>query len=126
MSVWDAKHPAPAGGEEYERSLLKCMTDDATRQLSKLVPIDEKSLAAFRKTAGGAWQVIIDRGVSKPADVEFQQIGDTAKHEKFLQKKGLLRYKPDKEEIPIVILLPAGETAPHGNLARSSRKGRII
>ena len=110
LAVWDAKHPAPAGGEEYERSLLKYMTDDATRQLNKLVPTDEKSLANFRKIVGGAWQVIIDRGVSKPADVEFQQVGETAKHDKFLQKKGLLRYKPDKEEIPIVILLPAGET----------------
>jgi hypothetical protein len=86
------------------------MTDDASRQLNKLFPTDDKSLAAYRKIVGGGWQVIIDRGISKPADVEFQQVGETAKHDKFLQKKGLLRYKPAKEEIPIVILLPAGET----------------
>src|SRR5439155_6147250 len=89
LTVWDDKHPQPVGGEEYERSLLKLMTDDWQRQLNKLVPKDEKSLAAYRQIVEGAWQVMIDRGVAKPAEIEFQQVGATSKRDKFLEKKGL-------------------------------------
>jgi len=28
MSVWDEKHPQPPGGDEYERALLKWITED--------------------------------------------------------------------------------------------------
>jgi hypothetical protein len=111
MTVWDDKHPAPAGGEEYERSLLRTMTEDSQRQLAKLVPHDDKSRSAFRHVVGISWDVLIGRGVSKAADVEFQQVGDTVKREKFLQKKGLLRYKPGKEELPTIVLEPRGETS---------------
>jgi hypothetical protein len=109
-TVWDEKHPKPAGGEDYERKLLKTMTDDADRQLANLVPRDEKSLVEFRRVVGGAWETIIGRGVSKPSYVEFQQVGETARHDKYLEKTGLLRFKPAHEELPIVILQPLGET----------------
>jgi hypothetical protein len=112
MTVWDSKHPRPRGGEDYERQLLRIMTEDSQRQLAKLVPADEKSLTNFRHTVGDAWQVMIDRGISKPGDVEFQQINGTIKpdHENFIGKKGLLRYKPEQEEIPAIVLMPKGET----------------
>jgi hypothetical protein len=109
-TVWDEKHAKPAAGEDYERSLLKIMTVDTDRQLAKLVPHDEKSLAKFRDVVGGAWEILIGRGVSKPAQVEFQQVGETKRHDKYLEKAGLLRFKPAHEELPIVILQPLGET----------------
>ncbi len=34
MSVWDAHHPKPAGGDDYERSLLRWITEDSERQLA--------------------------------------------------------------------------------------------
>ncbi len=52
----------------------------------------------------------IRRDVSKASAVEFQQVGDTIRREKFLQKKGKLRYKPGQEELPTLILEPRGET----------------
>ena len=36
MSVWDADHPRPAGGEDFERDLVARMTDDAARQIADL------------------------------------------------------------------------------------------
>jgi hypothetical protein len=112
MTVWDQKHPRPRSGEDYERELLRTMTDDSQRQLEKLIPTDQKSVANFRRVVGGAWQIIIDRGISKPGDVEFQQINGTIKFERenFIGKKGLLRYKPEQEEIPAIVLMPKGET----------------
>ena len=38
MSVWDAQHPLPPGGPDYERSLLRRMTDDSRRQIEALAP----------------------------------------------------------------------------------------
>ncbi len=109
-TVWDEKHPKPSGGEECERRLLRTMTIDSDRQLKKLLPHDDKSLAEFRRVVGGAWEAIIGRGISKPSQVEFEQLGETARHEKYLEKKGLLRFKPAHEELPIVVLQPPGET----------------
>jgi hypothetical protein len=109
-TVWDEQHPKPAGGEDYERSLLRWMTADADKQLTKLIPHDEKSLKDYRRVMRAAWNVIIDRGITKTADVEFLQVGETANHESYLEKRGLLRYKPHSEENPIVILQPLGET----------------
>jgi hypothetical protein len=110
LTVWDDKHPRPTGGEEYERGLLHAMTEASQQQLAKLIPHDEKSLSAFRHVVGDAWDILIGRDVSKPADVEFQQVGDTLRREKFLQKKGLLHYKPKDEVLPMVLLQPRGET----------------
>ena len=86
------------------------MTDDSNRQLAKLAPHDQKTLSAFRHVIGGGWDILIGRGMSKPADIEFEQVDETVRHEQFLQKKGLLRYKPAHEEVPIVVLQPRGET----------------
>jgi hypothetical protein len=38
MTVWDAKHPKPSGGPDYERALLKWITADAEQQIAKLIP----------------------------------------------------------------------------------------
>src|SRR5262249_54223915 len=83
---------------------------DSQRQLAKLIPHDDKSWSTFRHIVGDAWDVLIGRDVSKASKVEFQQVGDTVRREKYLQKKGLFRYKSDKEEFPAVILEPRGET----------------
>ncbi len=110
LTVWDDAHPKPAGGEDYERSLLKTMTGDAERQLHALIPRDEKSLREFRRVVGSAWETLLGRGISRPSQVEFEQMGETAKHEKYLLKKGVLRYKPAHEETPVIVLQPLGET----------------
>ena len=61
LTVWDASHPKPAGGGDYERALLKIMTDDADRQISALTPSDSASLARFREVVGGGVDVILGR-----------------------------------------------------------------
>lgn len=63
MSVWDEKHPKPAGGDDYERSLLGWITQDSERQMTALVPKDSKSLARYRQVVGGAVDVMIGRQV---------------------------------------------------------------
>ena len=38
MSVWDDSHPRPPSGPDYERSLLRWMTEDANKQIGALRP----------------------------------------------------------------------------------------
>ncbi len=58
-SVWDAAHPAPAGGPGHERALLAWLTADASASLRALEPHDDASSRAWRDTVGGAWEVML-------------------------------------------------------------------
>ncbi len=51
MSVWDAAHPAPEGGGDFERKLLSWWSDDAAAQLG----------ATFEKIARPAVEAIFQR-----------------------------------------------------------------
>jgi hypothetical protein len=52
LSVWDAAHPAPPGGDDFERKLLRWWHDDAQAQLAKS-PVD------FERVARPAWRAMI-------------------------------------------------------------------
>jgi dienelactone hydrolase len=51
LSVWDAQHPAPAGGAEFEKKLLRWWSDDSDKTL----------VADFEKTARPALDAIFAR-----------------------------------------------------------------
>jgi hypothetical protein len=52
LTVWDAAHPAPAGGDDFERKLLHWWNDDAQAQLGK-------SPDNFEKYARSGWKSLI-------------------------------------------------------------------
>jgi dienelactone hydrolase len=52
LTVWDAQHPQPPKGDEFERKLLRWWTDDAEAQL-------KKSPEDFEKIARPAWKALI-------------------------------------------------------------------
>ena len=105
MTVWDATHPKPAVGGDYERSLLKIMTDDAERQISALVPGDSASLAHFRQVVGGAIDVMIGRSLPAAEALELKPIS-SSEHVQYTEEACLLRNKTEGEELPVVILRP--------------------
>ena len=65
--VWDDAHPRPPSGDDYERSLLAYMTDEARKQIASLAPTDGTSLAEYRRVVGGAVDVH-DRRISAGAE----------------------------------------------------------
>ncbi len=94
MSVWDDQHPKPKGGDDFERGLLKWMTEDSARQIADLKPTNEESLAEFRRAVGGAFDAIIGsvgrkstltkhhQSTSRPeCNVELLEIHDDAGHD---------------------------------------------
>lgn len=105
LTVWDDRHPKPPSGEDYERSLVRYMTEEAEQQLEKLAPTDTKSLPEFRNVVGGAWKVLIGRSLPELRDVEFKQIGETAAKEGgYRLTKGIVRNKAHGEEVPVIVL----------------------
>lgn len=107
MTVWDEDHPKPPDGLDYERGLLKHMTEETQRQIAALTPSDAASLARFREVIGGGVDVVIGRSLPPAAELEFEQTAETSAGD-YVQRLGLLRNKPRGEELPVVILEPAG------------------
>lgn len=57
LTVWNEAHPAPAGGDDFERKLLRWWKDDAQAQVAK---------ADAEKVLRPAWRALI--GWSKPTE----------------------------------------------------------
>jgi dienelactone hydrolase len=105
MSVWDAEHPEPPRGDEFERAFVERMTEDTRRQIEALRPHDEASLREYRRIVGGAMAAMIGRGLPeggalRVADGHYQQLGPWA------ITKFLLRYPAQGEELPVIRLAP--------------------
>jgi dienelactone hydrolase len=108
MTVWGEGHPAPPGGEEHERAVLRWWTEDAQGQLAALEPKDAASLAEFRRVIGGAWDVMIGRGLPEPnvvgATSFFKPAGD--QFVRYSLARGTLNNRGHDEALPFVTLSP--------------------
>jgi dienelactone hydrolase len=114
MSVWDADHPKPKGGEEFECGLLRWVTEDSVRQIAALMPTDEKSLAEFRRIVGGAFDVIAGlagtehRGGGGPnvrlPSLAIMQTRTSDERPEYQLITGLIH--SDKGQLPTVLLKP--------------------
>ena len=109
LTVWDAQHPQPPGGDDFERDLLRRWQADTQRQLDAVVPQDEARWQAFRQLVGGGLDVIIGRSLPAAGEVEFQSVAE-ADQGSFVLVTGLLRNKPHREELPVVLLKPKQPT----------------
>jgi len=104
MTVWDAQHPAPAGGAEFEKKLLKWWRDDAQAQMAKAPEEFEKiARPAWRTMIGyeqGApvWMLASERPVSHPERGEVRQM------------TGLVRWGSAGEVVPAIRLQPLKQT----------------
>jgi hypothetical protein len=105
LSVWDAAHPAPPGGVDHERSLLRWMTEDAERQVEALRPKDQATLAEYRRIVGGALETMIGRGLPEAKDLA-ETLAQESSLGPYRMKKFLLRHASFGEEIPVACLVP--------------------
>ncbi|MCS7237886.1 MAG: acetylxylan esterase [Thermoguttaceae bacterium] len=107
MTVWTDDHPKPPSGEDYERSLLRWITEDSRRQIEELIPQSAEGLAPFRKVIGGAVDVMIGRGLPPANEVDFEQRFER-RGEGFLWVGGIVRQTKYREEVPVYVLVPRG------------------
>ena len=106
LTVWNQRHPKPEGGEEYERALLRWITQDSDRTMAALVPNDATSLAEYRKIVGGAWDILIGRRLPEPGAVIATQRQDKDQGTWTLSTF-LLNHEPQRENVPAAMLMPS-------------------
>src|ERR1044071_6126965 len=102
LTVWDEQHPAPkADDPDFERHLLRQLHDDAQKQLAA----EQTSPERFRKTYGGAFDIILDGELAEAGEVEW---AETQKSDRgsWTESIGLLRNKTYHEELPAVFCVP--------------------
>ncbi|NUQ62074.1 MAG: acetylxylan esterase [Pirellulales bacterium] len=105
MSVWDDSHPKPPSGNEYERSLLKWITEDSRKQMEALVPSDAASLAKYREVVGPAVDVMIGRALPQAGAVQAAERKEEDQGDYVLVKQ-LIRDAAGQEEVPGLMLRP--------------------
>jgi dienelactone hydrolase len=101
LSVWDAEHPKPPGGSDFERKLLAQWQADAQKQVQAAA----KDLAKFRDLAGPAIETLIGRTLPAAGEVEWE-IKDKQDRGGWLQMAGLLNNVRRQEQLPVVFLHP--------------------
>ncbi|HVA47202.1 MAG TPA: acetylxylan esterase [Pirellulales bacterium] len=105
MTVWDDAHPKPAGGDDYERSLIKQMTQDAERQIAALQPRDAATLTKYREVVGGAVEAILGHSLAEIGSPEFEKSVEEDRGD-YTEFAGLLRNPLHGQELPVAFLLP--------------------
>jgi len=105
MSVWNESHPAPPGGPEHERELLQWQTADAEQQLAAMIPSDPESLAVWRETVGGAFDVLLGRDQRLNDQVAFEKRHENEDGDIY-QYAGLIHNETRNESLPAVFLYP--------------------
>ncbi len=106
LTVWDDQHPAPSQrGEEFERQLLRYLTQMTQRQIQALVPRNKQQLQEYRRVVGGAFEVMLGHRLPEPKHLEFKKVREQDQGS-WILFSGLLRHTEQKEELPVVFLLP--------------------
>jgi len=105
MSVWDEQHPKPEGGPDFERKLLRYLTEETGKQLQPA----RDSLDRYREVVGGAVDILIGRDFSEVGEVEFKVVKKTDR-DTYRELAGLLRNKTHDEELPVLVLHPKQAT----------------
>lgn len=102
LSVWDAEHPEPKKEDpDFERSLLKWLTDDATKQMRASTESPDR----LRKEIGSAVEVLIGRTLATTGETEWL-LKKKDDRDSYVEMSGLLRNKTHNEELPVVWLYP--------------------
>jgi dienelactone hydrolase len=101
LTVWDASHPKPPGGDDFERELLHLWDMDAARQLDEAQETEE----GRRKLIAPAVEIVVGRSLADVGRVTWDL---TAKNDRgsFLEMAGLLRNAQRDEVVPAVFLHP--------------------
>lgn len=107
ISVWDADHPMPAAGDEAELQVVRGFDADARKLIGGLAPSKASELQEYRRVLGGAWDILIGRGLPAKDAITQEVIAD-APAKGCAEYRSLLRFAAHGEELPVVFLFPNG------------------
>ncbi len=110
LSVWDARHPPPPGGPDFERRLLRLWHEDARRQILAAATTAE----GRRRVLAPAMEILIGRTLAGAGEVRFAVTRTNASGGSWQVVSGLLINQTHDEQPVITLLTPAhrsGRTA---------------
>ncbi len=100
LSVWNTEHPAPTeSGPDFERKLLRRLTDDAQQQLLD----NAKSQEGLRMIAKGH-EVLIGRKLEQTGEVQWE-LKHKQDRDSYVEMTGLLK-NSHQEVLPVIWLYP--------------------
>lgn len=106
LTVWDATHPKPRGGPEFERSLLRYLTEDAAHQWRATL----NSASAYRNFVAPALQSMIGRDWNNWGKAEFRETSRKSFPD-CEQISGRIQNTVYREEVPVLLLKPVGRAS---------------
>ncbi len=101
LTVWDEQHPKPDGGPEFERRLLRWLTEDTEAQLAKTTA----DRSEFERVQGGGVDIVIGRNLGEVGEVVWEA-GAATDLAACRQIVGRLRNETYGEELPAARLHP--------------------
>ncbi len=105
MTVWDEAHPAPPGGEAFEKQLLQQWRADVESQLEKLARGSDSDFAAYRRLVHEGLQTVLNGVV--PQDASEFTFDETVKQDQgALVIGGILKHQPSGAANPVLFVLP--------------------
>ena len=97
MTVWDAEHPAPAGGLDFEKQLCRWWSEDADKQLAAADP---------KAIAKPAIEAIFQRALAtEKATMDHSTFKKDARGE-WLLMRGIIENVARKEALPTLFVHP--------------------
>lgn len=104
-AVWNDEHPAPEGGMEYERRLLKQLDERDQEVLFQHAPESAADQHEYARIVQAAWDTIIDRPLPQAGSIERTKAW---KEERpgYLEFGDLLTLNEHGEQLPVISLYP--------------------
>ncbi len=101
LTVWNAEHPVPKeNGPEFEKKLLRWLTEDAQKQLIH----SAKSMEGIRRDLAKGHEVLIGRNLEQTGQVQWE-MKSKEDRDAFIEMTGTLT-NAHQEVLPVVWLYP--------------------
>lgn len=105
LTVYDDAHPAPAGGDDFERKLCNALTADTRKQLDSLRPLDAAKLEKYREVVGGGVSIVVGGKLPAANEMSYDQTIKTDR-DTLIEMHGLVRNSATGQELPASFLYP--------------------
>lgn len=107
LTVWDAAHPRPTGGADFERRLLAQWWAATRKELDQA----QSTPRGLSETFGGGIDAVLGRRLDDVGRTEWVERG-VANHDRFTVRVGLIRNPSRGEEVPAVRIEPKQAKGP--------------
>jgi hypothetical protein len=101
LTVWDAQHPQPPGGPDFEKRLLQILWKDTQQQVAAAAQSPDQ----FRQLIRPALEVVLGRTFTQAGKVQWTP-SDKQDRGAWLQIKGKLDNLTFHESLPVTICQP--------------------